>query len=203
MFGEVFTYCGDFFFIKFRSNVVIISFFDSSSIIILQVFNPKLHYFFTGMDPVTDVDINSSETKTNQAEDVIPLSDGTIKEGKAVILKETSKHVFYNPVQEFNRDLRCGFLFILRFCSCCCLRGVVKQNSLNCSILVLSVHAEDHFKQKQVKKSKEKKRNPASEENNKTEESSDTVEPIPDLEPGNVYEVCVMNNFFYLIKIEL
>lgn len=102
-------------------------------------------------------DINPSVTKT---EDLIPLSDGTIKEGKAVILKETSKHVFYNPVQEFNRDL---------------------------SILVLSVHAEDHFEQKQIQTLKEKKRN-SSKENNETEESSDTVAPIPHLEPGKVYE---------------
>ncbi|XP_034252732.1 probable tRNA (guanine(26)-N(2))-dimethyltransferase isoform X2 [Thrips palmi] len=110
------------------------------------------------METSAGADTDPTNNKSIAAEDVIPLSDGTIKEGKATILKETSKHVFYNPVQEFNRDL---------------------------SILVLSVHAEDHFKQKQDKKLKEKKRNSASKENN---ESEATAEPIPDLEPGKSYE---------------
>lgn len=32
--------------------------------------------------------------------------NGVIKEGKAEILVEQGANVFYNPVQEFNRDLR-------------------------------------------------------------------------------------------------
>lgn len=56
----------------------------------------------TGMD-VT----NSKEVQNGASEGrtTLPATE-TIREGKAEILKESSKQVFYNPVQEFNRDLR-------------------------------------------------------------------------------------------------
>jgi tRNA G26 N,N-dimethylase Trm1 len=44
----------------------------------------------------------------------------TIVEGKAELLLSLSKNVFYNPVQEFNRDLRyILFEMCLRLCHAC------------------------------------------------------------------------------------
>lgn len=108
------------------------------------------------MDGNKSNDANTLDMKP-VGQEIISVSEGTIKEGKAEILKESSKHVFYNPVQEFNRDL---------------------------SILVLSIHAQDHFNQKRIKKEKELKRNAS-----KTDESTATVdEPKLDLRPGETYE---------------
>lgn len=45
-------------------------------------------------DPIASSDENKTETKTS-----------IVREGKAEILV-SDKKVFYNPVQEFNRDLR-------------------------------------------------------------------------------------------------
>lgn len=46
-------------------------------------------------------------------EDVIKLESPSniIKEGKAEILEPPGRKVFYNPVQEFNRDLRFKLIF--------------------------------------------------------------------------------------------
>lgn len=72
----------------------------------MSFFPNMLHccYSVKGMDSHESHDNISSEGEP--VEGSISLSESNIKEGKAEILKESSKHVFYNPVQEFNRDLR-------------------------------------------------------------------------------------------------
>lgn len=42
-----------------------------------------------------------------------------IREGKATILFPSQNEVFYNPVQEFNRDLRCACMCSARGIVCC------------------------------------------------------------------------------------
>jgi tRNA G26 N,N-dimethylase Trm1 len=45
--------------------------------------------------------------KNEEADKCVESERNVIAEGKAKILLSSAGHVFYNPVQEFNRDLRC------------------------------------------------------------------------------------------------
>lgn len=58
------------------------------------------------------------------------------------------------------------------------------------SILVLSVHVQDHFEQKKLKKRKQEQRNQSTKDNSSEDSvSPSNDEPSPVLEPGRVYEV--------------
>lgn len=46
----------------------------------------------------------TSKASTEAATDLLP-GETVVKEGKAAILFPSANEVFYNPVQEFNRDL--------------------------------------------------------------------------------------------------
>lgn len=126
--------------------------------------NHGRHTYSAGMDCNDSMECKPSD-KLCSEQNSVNLSNGTIKEGKAEILTESSKHVFYNPVQEFNRDL---------------------------SILVLSVHAQDHFEQKRILKEKEEKRKLESKvinEPNEPKEDNGAENLSPQsLEAGEVHE---------------
>lgn len=47
----------------------------------------------------------SNNVSSGQSGEELPIS-GQIVEGKAQIISKIAGNVFYNPVQEFNRDLR-------------------------------------------------------------------------------------------------
>ncbi|XP_036389908.1 tRNA (guanine(26)-N(2))-dimethyltransferase [Megalops cyprinoides] len=53
--------------------------------------------------------LSSSPAESNQGTGLLP-GETVVKEGKAAILFPSANEVFYNPVQEFNRDLTCAVI---------------------------------------------------------------------------------------------
>lgn len=58
------------------------------------------------MEPAQDpqIPISKDEPATQAPTELLP-GETVVKEGKAAILFPSANEVFYNPVQEFNRDL--------------------------------------------------------------------------------------------------
>ncbi|KAF0037003.1 hypothetical protein F2P81_009877 [Scophthalmus maximus] len=57
----------------------------------------------------TDTDPDPSDTDKTPAVGLLP-GETVVREGKAAILFPSANEVFYNPVQEFNRDLTCAVI---------------------------------------------------------------------------------------------
>lgn len=73
------------------------------------------HRGLRSMDPNdlnTDPPPTAVESPTGGMESKLPVLPGetVVKEGKAAILFPSANEVFYNPVQEFNRDLTCAVI---------------------------------------------------------------------------------------------
>lgn len=56
------------------------------------------------MEASQDMKMPTSKASTEATTDLLP-GETVVKEGKAAILFPSANEVFYNPVQEFNRDL--------------------------------------------------------------------------------------------------
>jgi tRNA G26 N,N-dimethylase Trm1 len=61
------------------------------------------------------------DRENEKGEECLDSEKKVIIEGKAELLLSSSRNVFYNPVQEFNRDLR---YILSRIClRVCCIMG--------------------------------------------------------------------------------
>ena len=58
--------------------------------------------------PLGEAEAGHETSEGKIKEQSVPSGHVEIQEGHARILFPNSNQVFYNPVQEFNRDLRCG-----------------------------------------------------------------------------------------------
>uniref|UniRef100_A0A6J0UA17 tRNA (guanine(26)-N(2))-dimethyltransferase n=2 Tax=Pogona vitticeps TaxID=103695 RepID=A0A6J0UA17_9SAUR len=60
----------------------------------------------------SNLELNATQSKAAQSDGCDPVKNGetVITEGRAKIIFPSANEVFYNPVQEFNRDLTCAVL---------------------------------------------------------------------------------------------
>lgn len=73
----------------------------------------KIHLSSSLLSKTRRVSSNMSDERTAEEKTEAPPGFIEITEGRAKILFPDTNEVFYNPVQEFNRDLRCCLLKIL------------------------------------------------------------------------------------------